>query len=110
MSEDGAEVLTLPRSSRGEARRAGILSAARDVFLERGFEGATLDEIVRRAGGSRTTIYEQFGGKEGLFAAIIANVCEEVVAPLLVEEGGDLEQTLYLTGRRFLAVIMSPQG
>jgi AcrR family transcriptional regulator len=111
MTDSGAEVLTLPRSTRGEARRAGILGAARDVFLERGFEGATLDEIVRRAGGSRTTIYEQFGSKEGLFAAIIAKVCEEVVAPLqIAEDGADLEETLYRTGRRFLDVIMNPYG
>jgi AcrR family transcriptional regulator len=111
MAPESAEILALPRSGRGEARRAGILGAARDVFLEHGFEGATLDEIVRRAGGSRTTIYEQFGGKEGLFAAIIAKVCEDVVEPLGVpEQSSDLEQTLYAMGRRFLAAMMSPYG
>ena len=69
------------KSRRGERRRAAILKAATAVFLRRGFEGATLDEVIGRSGGSRTTLYEQFGGKEGLFAAIIDDLCHRLTAP-----------------------------
>jgi AcrR family transcriptional regulator len=88
------------------------MSAAREVFLERGFGAATVDEIVRRAGGSRATLYEQFGSKEGLFAAIIAKVCETVVEPLVSQTDGegDLEATLNAIGQRFLQALMNPIG
>jgi len=70
---------TLP--SRREARRAAILRAARQAFLDRGFLRTTLDDIVGRSGGSRATIYEEFGSKEGLFAAIVGDILEAMKAP-----------------------------
>lgn len=76
-------------ASRGEKRRARLLEAARKVFLERGFEGTTLDHLIAAAGGSRTTLYEQFGDKEGLFAAIIEAICDDIQAPLADGPGSD---------------------
>ena len=67
---------------RGEMRRRAMLRAAEALFLERGFEGTTLDEIILRAGGSRATIYAGFGNKEGLFTAIVAELCTTLLAPL----------------------------
>ena len=113
---NGPDIIHL---SRGEARRTAILAAAREVFLEHGYGAATLDEIIRRAGGSRATIYEQFGSKEGLFGAIIAQVCAGIVAPLIEpaqpggdfpQRSGDFESTLYAIGRRYLDALMNPQG
>jgi AcrR family transcriptional regulator len=99
------------KPSRGEARRAALMNAAREVFLERGFGAATVEEIIRRAGGSRATLYEQFGSKEALFAAIIAKVCKTVVEPIVTQsDGGDLETTLNVIGRRFLQALMNPIG
>lgn len=100
------------KPSRGEARRAAIVAAATDVFLELGFEAATLDQVVRRAGGSRATLYEHFGGKEGLFAAIIAQQCDLIVEPLkaLSEDDGAPEDVLAAVGRRFMDILMSPRG
>lgn len=97
--------------SRGETRRAAILAAARDVFLEYGYGAATLDEIIRRAGGSRATLYGHFGGKDGLFAAIIARLCEEIVAPLdRPAPEADFESTLGTIGRHYLETLLSPEG
>ena len=100
------------KPSRGEARRAAIVTAATHVFLEHGFGAATLDEVVRRAGGSRATLYENFGSKEGLFAAIIAEQCARVVEPLQVvpHAKGRPEDVLYAVGKRFLGVLMHPGG
>lgn len=69
-------LVTMP--SRRDSRRAAILNAARVAFLDRGFLRTTLDDIVGRAGGSRATIYEEFGSKEGLFAAIVAEILESM--------------------------------
>ena len=100
------------RPSRGQIRRAAFVTAATDVFLEYGFGAATLDEVVRRAGGSRATLYENFGSKEGLFAAIIAAQCALVVEPLrtLAQEKGAPEEVLFAVGRRFLDILMNPRG
>ena len=70
------------RTGRGERRQAAILKAATAVFIDRGFAGATLDDVIARSGGSRATIYAQFGNKEGLFAAIIGELCARMLIPL----------------------------
>jgi AcrR family transcriptional regulator len=100
------------KTSRGSRRRDAILKAATEIFLEKGFEGATLDEIIHRAGGSRATIYSQFGDKQGLFAAIIGEFCRQMLAPLsdAGEEGQDLRSALLAFGRRYLDVLMAPES
>ena len=56
---------------RGRARRKALLDAAAALFMEKGFEKTTLTDIISRAGGSRATLYEHFGDKEGLFRAMM---------------------------------------
>ncbi len=56
---------------RKDARPAEILDAALDVFAEKGFAGARLDEIARRAGVSKGALYLYYATKEDLFAAVI---------------------------------------
>jgi AcrR family transcriptional regulator len=51
-----------------------ILDAAEEVFLEKGFQSASIDEIAERAPASKPTIYSHFHGKEALFAAVVARV------------------------------------
>jgi AcrR family transcriptional regulator len=65
-------------ASRGDRRRTLIMKAALEVFLEYGFERASLDEIIKRSGGSKSTIYAQFGGKDELFFAILRQAAENV--------------------------------
>ena len=48
-----------------------ILGAARKVFLERGFEGASIEEIAKAARSGKPTIYARFPGKEALFTAVV---------------------------------------
>jgi AcrR family transcriptional regulator len=55
---------------RHELLRAGILTAAADLFRERGYRAATLEEIARRIGVSKPTLYGYFRSKEELLAAI----------------------------------------
>lgn len=53
------------------AKRRQIVEGARAVFLERGFEGASMGEIARVAGVSKGTLYVYFQNKEELFCAIM---------------------------------------
>jgi AcrR family transcriptional regulator len=48
-----------------------ILGAARQVFLERGLAGASIDEIASRARAGKPTVYARFPNKEALFAAVV---------------------------------------
>jgi AcrR family transcriptional regulator len=88
-----------------------MLEAAKAVFIEHGYANATLDEVIRRSGGSRATLYKQFGDKEGLFAAIIADVCSAMVAPLADSAADQEPETVLLAfGRAFMAGLMEPGG
>lgn len=60
----------LPPTRRGHQRRLALLISANTLFLERGYDAVSLDDIVQHAGGSKTSIYKYFGNKEGLFIAI----------------------------------------
>jgi len=56
---------------RKEARPAEIVGAALDVFAENGFAAARLDEVARRAGLAKGTLYRYFDTKEDLFRAVV---------------------------------------
>lgn len=106
----GAATKEMP--SRGERRREKLLTAAREVFLRNGFEGATLDQVIARAGGSRATLYEQFGGKEGLFAAIVAEICDDIQAPITGGLGSDRDPgtALHAFAMRFITRLLEPES
>jgi AcrR family transcriptional regulator len=56
---------------RGDALREHILWVAKGVFLELGFERASMDEVASRAQTSKRSVYAHFASKERLFLAII---------------------------------------
>lgn len=62
------------RSRRKEARPAEIIDRAIEVFLEKGFEATRLEEIARRVGVVKGTIYIYFETKEQLFRAVVQKV------------------------------------
>ena len=66
------------RERKREIRREAILEAARDLFLEKGYEATTLNDIVGRSGGSLATLYEMFEGKPGLLRALVGDRCAQI--------------------------------
>lgn len=94
---------------RGVARRRAFLLAARTVFLEHGYENASVNDVVRRAGGSLATLYAQFGNKEGLFLAI-AQEQHRLFSQDSLPKGADdlgLEEFLQVFGERLLHAALS---
>ncbi len=85
-----------------------ILDAAGKVFLERGFERASVEEIAEVARAGKPTIYARFAGKEALFAAVVArkvraNTSIQSVAAM----GSTIEQRLEAIASVILGRILS---
>lgn len=105
------EFTTLETGVRSPAapKYEAILEAAAEVFLEAGFGHASMDEIARRAGVSKATIYNHFDSKPELFGAIVRNRCQRSLPAMLGElTGQPVEETLTAIGRQFLDVLMMP--
>ena len=65
---------------RKDARPEEILSAALDVFTERGFAATKLEDVARKAGVTKGTIYLYYESKEALFKAIVRQTIVPVIA------------------------------
>ncbi|HEV8383119.1 MAG TPA: TetR/AcrR family transcriptional regulator [Gemmatimonadales bacterium] len=65
---------------RKDARPEEIINAALDVFAERGFAATKLEDVARRAGVTKGTIYLYFDGKEALFKALVRQTIVPVIA------------------------------
>lgn len=74
-----------PRQRRKEARPAELLSAALELFVERGFAATKLDDVAAKAGVSKGTLYLYFDNKEALFKAVI----QQGILPVL-DEGEEM--------------------
>jgi AcrR family transcriptional regulator len=68
---------------RKDARPQEILEAALAVFAEKGFAAARMDDIARRAGVTKGTIYLYFDGKEALFKALLREAADTKIAEFL---------------------------
>ena len=121
MSEMTALKMTAPRMteqteasarSRLEARRRAFLNAANAAFLEKGYANTTLGDIIARSGGSRQTLYALFGGKQGLFEAIVSERNAELFRPLRADGQLDRapEDFLVEIGTHFLRTVLAPEA
>jgi TetR/AcrR family transcriptional repressor of mexJK operon len=99
-----------PGGKRLVARRDAFLAAAREVFQEKGYAEATLDDVIARSGGSRQTLYALFGGKQGLFEAITSDIVETIFQGLAPEQLAPraTDEVLKEVGTRYLAIVTSP--
>jgi AcrR family transcriptional regulator len=93
-----------------EQREKMLRKAALDVFLEKGYGATSLDEIIRRAGGSRRNIYTQFGGKECLFKSLITEIADLGLAPMQqdFDMEGSLSENVHRFADRLLSTLLSP--
>jgi TetR/AcrR family transcriptional repressor of mexJK operon len=96
------------RAETAEQRRERIARAAWQLFLKKGYDNVSIDEIIGVVGGSKATIYTWFGGKEGLFEAVVRQKCQDVVLAIHVDTAGSVEAQLTEIGQSFLAMVLSP--
>lgn len=85
----------LPESAgtrRRENTRERLVRSSLDVFVDKGIDGATVDDLTRAAGFTRGAFYSNFSTKEEVFTALFASVTEELlgIAQLAVSDRFDL--------------------
>jgi AcrR family transcriptional regulator len=86
------------RVAQGDATRASLIEAARQLFGEKGYVDTSIDEIVARAGVTKGAVYHHFDGKEGLFRAVFEQVHTEVTDQAAAEFLGPDSWTALLDG------------
>lgn len=103
---------SLAARPRLEARRRAFMEAATAVFLEKGYAGATLDDLIARSGGSRQTLYALFGGKQGLFEALVEERSASIFVAFPTDELNDRgpEEVLPRLGARYLEIVTTPEA
>ena len=111
----GAGETSLAPAGDGHARRRAerrdqIIAAAARVFFEKGFSRTSMDDVLGAVGGSKRTLYQHFPSKEDLFTAVIAGASDRTLAALGPKPVGDLRQTLFDIGTRYLGMLVSHDG
>jgi AcrR family transcriptional regulator len=91
-----------------DPRRERLVRLAAPLFLKKGYDNVSIDDIIGVAGGSKATIYAWFGGKQGLFEAVVRQKCDAVTLAIDIDAGGSLEDQLTKIGHSFVAIVLTP--
>lgn len=86
------------RETQRLAKRAQIIAVAREIFFEKGFEGASMSAIAAQIGGSKRTLWAFFASKEELFSAVVEDTAASIRGGIDFSGSGDtpLEQLTHL--------------
>lgn len=92
------------------SKRAAIVAAATALFIELGYAMASMEEIARRAGVAKQTLYNHFGSKRVLFQAIVEQICDELMATVNLNAPLDSAPRTVLgdLARRFVRLMVKP--
>lgn len=94
-----------------DEKTAAIVAAARQTFLAKGFDGASMDEIALTAGVSKRTVYNRFRSKEELFAGVIDEACRRILPfDLEADDAIPFEEFLTQIAERLLHVTLEPDA
>lgn len=102
------ETLQLAEADSPKARQ--ILAGAKQVFLELGYEGTSVEEIARRAKVSKGTLYNYFPDKRTLFVAVVERECQEQSQRIfqIKSDGEAIETVLRGIARNYVELFVSP--
>ncbi|CCD85341.1 putative transcriptional regulator, TetR family [Bradyrhizobium sp. ORS 285] len=108
---EGDHTTTSVTQDEDSSKRRQILDGARKVFMDLGFDGASMGEIARVAGVSKGTLYVYFADKFRLFEAIVT---EETIhrgsSNFSFDPAQDAATVLYEFGCAWIAVVCRPGG
>lgn len=94
------------------AKRAAILAAAKDLFVEQGFEATSMEAVAAQAGVSKLTVYSHYGDKLGLLREAVRAVGEDYLPPALFGGRGrrSLRSHLRRVAQAFVRLVASPES
>jgi len=101
-----------PRPSgrkRSDIKRDKIVRSAAKLFLEKGYESVSINDIIEVVGGSKGTIYSNFTSKEKLFEAVVEQLCSDVTLQIETRPVGSVEEQLTRLADSFVSKVMSPE-
>lgn len=95
-----------------DVRLRQVLGLAEALFVERGYQGTSMDELARRAGVSKPVIYALVGSKEELFRACIGRAADELAAEVASAVAGqeDWAERLRAGGLAFFRFVAAREG
>ncbi|MBC9883458.1 TetR/AcrR family transcriptional regulator [Bradyrhizobium sp. INPA01-394B] len=99
--------------SRAKAKHRQILDAARELFLDLGFDTTSMDAIARQAGVSKATLYVHFDDKDDLLLALVSDECRRFGPKTLWRDDGepiDLRKGLRAIAKTFLEGFLDQRG
>ena len=104
------ETMENPPPTRGSSRDA-IVGAAERLFLKRGFDGVSMDDLAEEAGVARRTLYNQFASKEEILREMLLRLSRQIgsALPPGIETQGDVESVLGLMAKAVLAFQAPPE-
>ena len=85
-----------------------IIAAARDAFLEKGYDGVSMDEVANRACVAKQTVYARYASKDALFLAVVDSVQGRVLSALSAAGPLPIRDRLRQIARGFLDLILDP--
>jgi TetR/AcrR family transcriptional regulator, mexJK operon transcriptional repressor len=100
-----------PTRAQQEQRHEELLNVALDIFLERGFDQTTIEDIATQVGMSKRTVYARYEDKGALFKAAVRRAIERFTVPRAVLEAvatEDLQETLAAIARLRIANVARP--
>src|ERR1700742_1543772 len=98
-----------PREFAGQVEER-ILDAAGRVFLERGFQGASVDEIAEAASAGKPTIYARFPNKQALFSGVAEPLVRKTPSHYALSCAGDsIEERFDALAALILTRILAPE-
>jgi AcrR family transcriptional regulator len=106
-----AQLKAVPIAAEDSAKRRQIVQGAREIFLAKGFDAASMSDIARAAGVSKGTLYVYFENKEQLFHAIVHDECElhAEAAFDLDHSSHDVEAVLTRLGSAYLGFLCNAE-
>jgi TetR/AcrR family transcriptional regulator, mexJK operon transcriptional repressor len=101
-----------PTRQEAERRHRSLIETAFRLFLDKGWEAASIDEISRRAGVAKGFIYARYPDKAALFVGAVERLMEDAMGTLQVGEPlpDDVEEGLRAYGRRLLDLVLKPEA
>ena len=93
---------------RSDIKRDRIVRSAAKLFLDKGYESVSINDIINVVGGSKATIYSNFSSKEKLFEAVVEQMCSDVTLQIDTRPIGTVEEQLTRIANSFLSKVLSP--